>query len=128
MSELGLDDHVRFVGPQPHGQLGRWFNAADVSVLATRSEGCPNVLLESLACGVPVVSTEVGGVPEIVRSGVDGILAPYGDVAALQAGLRAALERRWDREALVRRAREFDWADAVEQALEEIHHALKEAR
>jgi len=86
------------------------------------------VLLESLACGVPVVSTEVGGVPEIVRSGVDGILAPYGDVAALQAGLRAALERSWDREALVRRAREFDWADAVEQALEEIHHALKEAR
>jgi hypothetical protein len=59
---------------------------------------------------------------------MDGILAPYGDVAALQAGLQAALERSWDREALVRRAREFDWADAVEQAIEEIHHALKETR
>ncbi|HET8532041.1 MAG TPA: glycosyltransferase family 4 protein [Methylomirabilota bacterium] len=128
VAELGLEDHVRFVGPQPHAELGRWFNAADVSVLATRSEGCPNVLLESLACGVPVVSTEVGGVPEIVRSGVDGILAPYGDLAALRAAVRTALERSWDREALVRRAREFDWADAVEQALEEIHHALKGAQ
>ena len=128
VTELGLDDHVRFAGPQPHAELGQWFNAANVSVLATRSEGCPNVLLESLACGVPVVSTEVGGVPEIIRSGVDGVLAPYGDIPALQAALKSALERTWDREALVRRAREFDWGDAVEQALEELHHALKEDR
>jgi teichuronic acid biosynthesis glycosyltransferase TuaC len=128
VTELGLEDHVRFAGQKPHAELGRWFNAANVSVLATRSEGCPNVLLESLACGVPVVSTEVGGVPEIVRSGVDGILAPYGDLDALRAALQTALERHWDRDALVRRAREFDWADAVEQALEELHHALKEDR
>jgi glycosyltransferase involved in cell wall biosynthesis len=123
--ELGVENHVRFAGPQPHGDLGQWFNAANVSVLATRSEGCPNVLLESLACGVPVVSTDVGGVPEIVRTGVDGILTPYGDLAALRAALQSALERSWDRAALVRRAREFDWADAVEQALQELHHALK---
>lgn len=128
VTELGLEDHVRFAGPKPHAELGRWFNAANVSVLATRSEGCPNVLLESLACGVPVVSTEVGGVPEIVRSGVDGILAPYGDLDALRAALQTAFQRHWDRGALVRRAREFDWADAVEQALEELHHALKEDR
>jgi glycosyltransferase involved in cell wall biosynthesis len=128
VTELGLEDHVRFAGQKPHAELGRWFNAANVSVLATRSEGCPNVLLESLACGVPVVSTEVGGVPEIVRSGVDGILAPYGDLDALRAALQTALKRHWDRDALVRRAREFDWADAVEQALEELHHALKEDR
>jgi glycosyltransferase involved in cell wall biosynthesis len=125
VSELGLENHVRFAGPQPHSTLGQWFNAANVCVLATRSEGCPNVLLESLACGVPVVSTNVGGVPEIIRSGVDGLLAPYGDLPALQTALLSALERRWDREALVRRAREFDWADAVEQALEELQHALK---
>jgi hypothetical protein len=56
---------------------------------------------------------------------VDGLLAPYGDLPALQTALLSALERRWDREALVRRAREFDWADAVEQALEELQHALK---
>jgi len=110
VAELGLKDHVRFAGPQPHADLGQWFNAANVFVLATRSEGCPNVLLESLACGVPVVATEVGGVPEIIRPGVEGLLA-----------------RRWDREALARRAREFDWADAADQALDELHQALKVA-
>jgi teichuronic acid biosynthesis glycosyltransferase TuaC len=124
-AELGLKDHVRFIGPQPHADLGQWFNAANLSVLASRSEGCPNVLLESLACGVPVVATDVGGVPEIIRSGVDGVLAPYGDLPALRAALETALARPWDREALARRAREFDWADAVEQALEELHQALK---
>ncbi len=125
VAELGLDDHVRFAGPQPHAVLGQWFNAANVSVLATRSEGCPNVLLESLACGVPVVATDVGGVPEIIRSGVDGLLVPHGDLPALRAALETALLRCWDREALVRRAREFDWRDTVEQALEELQQALK---
>jgi glycosyltransferase involved in cell wall biosynthesis len=125
VAELGLEDHVRFAGPQPHADLGQWFNAANLSVLASRSEGCPNVLLESLACGVPVVASEVGGVPEIIRSGVDGLLVPYGELQPLRAALETALALPWDREALARRAREFDWADAVEQALEELHQALK---
>jgi len=125
VAELGLEDHVRFVGSRPHAELARWFNAADLFVLPTRSEGCPNVLLESLACGVPVVATEVGGVPEIIRHGRDGLLAPYGDLPALRDALQNALERRWDRQALVNRAREFDWTDTAEQALEELHHALK---
>jgi glycosyltransferase involved in cell wall biosynthesis len=128
VAELGIENHVRFAGPQPHANLGHWFNAADVTVLATQSEGCPNVLLESLACGVPVVSTDVGGVPEVVRHNIDGLLVPYGDLPALEAALRGALERTWEREALVRRARSFDWADAVEQALEELQHALKGER
>lgn len=125
VTRLGLEAHVRFAGTQPHPQLGRWFNAADLSVLASRSEGCPNVVLESLACGVPVVATDVGGIPEIIRAGRDGELVPYGDVRALTEALLHALERRWDRAALVDRASRFDWNDAAEQALEELHLALK---
>jgi glycosyltransferase involved in cell wall biosynthesis len=125
VGELGLEGHVRFVGSRPHAELAQWYNAADLFVLPTRSEGCPNVLLESLACGVPVVATEVGGVPEIIRHGRDGLLHPYGDLAALRDALQSALERRWDRQTLVGRAREFDWADSAERALEELHHALK---
>jgi teichuronic acid biosynthesis glycosyltransferase TuaC len=128
VAELKLEHHVRFAGPQPHASLGQWFNAANISVLATRSEGCPNVLLESLACGVPVVATEVGGVPEVVRAGVDGFLVPYNDVAALGDALGKALGESWDREALVRRAGTFDWADAVEEVLEELQFALKGQR
>jgi glycosyltransferase involved in cell wall biosynthesis len=57
VGKLGLDGHVLFAGPRPHAELRRWFSAADVSVLATQSEGWPNVLLESIACGTPVVAT-----------------------------------------------------------------------
>ena len=128
VAALGLEEYVRFVGPRPHAEIDRWLNAADLFVLASRSEGCPNVLLESLACGVPVVATDVGGVPEIIRNGRDGLLTPYGDLPALRDALQGALERPWDRPALVGRAREFDWADAAEQALEELHHALKGER
>lgn len=123
--ELGLAGHLRFPGARPHDELPRWFNAADVSVLATRSEGWPNVLLESLACGTPVVAAKVGGVPEIVRDGQDGILYPSGDRTALAAALRQSLACPSDRGALARRAREFDWNETVDQALDELDRALK---
>jgi teichuronic acid biosynthesis glycosyltransferase TuaC len=123
--QLGLGPHVRLAGTRPHAELVQWFSAADVSVLATRSEGWPNVLLESLACGTPVVASDVGGVPEIVQDGRDGILFPATDTAALTEALRRALGGDWDRDALARRARRFDWNETVEQALDELNRALK---
>ena len=63
---LGVADRVRFVGRVAQGDLARYFGAADVSVLASLREGWPNVLLESMACGTPVVASDVGGVPEII--------------------------------------------------------------
>lgn len=125
---LGIQDRVRFVGPRPHDELARWFSAADVTVLATESEGWPNVLLESLACGTPVVATRVGGTPEIVRDGVDGLLVPHGDTRALADALGRALDTAWDRTALTRRARTFDWSEAVERSLDELNLALKGTR
>jgi glycosyltransferase involved in cell wall biosynthesis len=86
------------------------------------------VVLESLACGVPVVATDVGGIPELIRDGRDGALVPYGDVPALADALLRVLAQRWDREALVGRAGQFDWNDAGEQALEELELALKVGR
>jgi glycosyltransferase involved in cell wall biosynthesis len=123
--KLGLDGHVLFAGPRPQAELPRWFSAADVSVLATRSEGWPNVLLESLACGTPVVATDVGGAPEIVRHGLDGFLVPHGDPAALGDALLLALDQPWNRDAIVRHAQRFDWTESVEQALDELNAALK---
>ena len=124
-ARLGVGQHVRHAGSHPHGELARWFSAADLSVLATRSEGWPNVLLESLACGTPVVATRVGGTSEIVRHGVDGLLVRPGDDEALVRAILEALDRPWDRDALAARARTFDWTDAVDQALDEINRAVK---
>jgi teichuronic acid biosynthesis glycosyltransferase TuaC len=63
--DFSLENVVDFHGPVPQEQLGDWYRAADATLLSSRSEGLPNVLRESLACGTPFVSTDVGSVREI---------------------------------------------------------------
>jgi len=84
-----------------------------VSVLATRNEGWANVLLESLACGVPVVATDVGGNREVIRDDSLGSIVPFGDHAALLSALQAALAKDWDRDAIRRYAVENDWSARI---------------
>ena len=76
LSALGLDDTVRLTGPVDHSNLPDWYRAADWTVLSSRSEGVPNVLLESHACGTPFIATRVGGIPEITVAGIDRIVSP----------------------------------------------------
>ena len=87
----GLADRVRFHGSQPHSNLPDWFRAADLFVLASRSEGVPNVLLEATACGTPFVASAVGGIPEIADLGASRLVPPE-DPDALAAAIVAALE------------------------------------
>ena len=72
-----------------------WMTAADAATLPSYMEGCPNVVLEALACGRPVVATNVGGIPEIM-SGSCGCLVPPRDAHALARGLKSVLDRTWD--------------------------------
>ena len=76
VSARGLDGTVRLIGPVPHANLTDWYRAADWTVLTSRSEGVPNVLLESHACGTPFIATRVGGIPEIVIAGIDRMVPP----------------------------------------------------
>ena len=118
---LGLGDRVVFAGARPHDELPLWFNAADLSCLASRREGLPNVVLESLACGTPVLATRVGGVPEVLTSRDLGILADP-EVASIAAAMEEALARTWDRELLARHVHSRTWegvAAEVEQFLTE---------
>jgi glycosyltransferase involved in cell wall biosynthesis len=71
---LGLGDRFLFLGYQPDAL--RWLAAADLFVLSSRHEGLPVALMEALALGVPVVATEVGGIPQAVTDGVEGLLVP----------------------------------------------------
>lgn len=80
--QLDVDDVCHFVGSVPHAQLPHWYRAADVTVLTSHSEGLPNVLLESIACGTPFVATDVGGVREIATPGADALI-PAGNHEAL---------------------------------------------
>ena len=86
----GLKDVVRFEGQRSHTELPDWYRAADVVVLPSRSEGVPNVLLEAQACGVPIVASRVGGIPEIV-SGEPHRLVPAGDSAVLAEAIADVL-------------------------------------
>jgi glycosyltransferase involved in cell wall biosynthesis len=80
--QLGLQGTILFTGNLTHRELALRFNAADITVLTSHSEGIPNVLLESIACETPFVATDVGGIAEIATPGIDR-LVPAGNVTVL---------------------------------------------
>lgn len=83
--ELGAD--VRFVGFLDRANLGAHYRQASAVVLASHSEGLPNVVLEAMAHARPVVTTPVGGIPDLIEDGRNGLLIPVGDTAALVSAL-----------------------------------------
>ena len=113
MAALGLGQRVHFLGALPPEEVQRAVAAADVMVLATSNEGWANVLLEALACAVPVVATDVGGNAEVISRADLGTIVPFGDHAALLAAIRDALQRDWDRASIRRYAEENDWSTRV---------------
>jgi glycosyltransferase involved in cell wall biosynthesis len=117
VQRLGLGEHVVFTGALAPEALSVPLSAADVFVLATANEGWANVFLEAMACGLPVVSTEVGGNAEVVDAPHLGTLVPFGDWRALGEALAEALERRWDRDRIVAHARANTWEVRVDQLL-----------
>jgi glycosyltransferase involved in cell wall biosynthesis len=86
-AELGLRARVRFLGSVPRDRVLRLFRAADASVLPSAWENFPHTVVEALAVGCPVIATAVGGVPEVVRDGENGLLVPARDPAALAAAI-----------------------------------------
>jgi teichuronic acid biosynthesis glycosyltransferase TuaC len=120
----GVEAHVRIAGARPHDEVPRWLAAADLFCLGTRSEGWCNALTESLACGLPVVTTAVGGNPEVVQDGEDGFLVPFWDRAAFVAAVLRALDRRWDRSAIAARAGTRGWERTAEDVMETLRATL----
>lgn len=116
-ARLGLVGCVHFPGTLPPAELKWALSAADVFVLATRNEGWANVFLEAMACGLPVVTTDVGGNREVVGSAELGRVVPFGDAPALTAALADALGMDWDREAIIDYARRNQWDARIEQLL-----------
>jgi glycosyltransferase involved in cell wall biosynthesis len=110
---LGVSDRVTFLGAVPQAQLRAHYGAADAMVLASSREGWANVLLESMACGTPVVASRVWGTPEVVAAPEAGVLmaerSPQGVADAVNA-LRAAYP---DRAATRRYAERFSWDDTT---------------
>jgi glycosyltransferase involved in cell wall biosynthesis len=108
-------DRVLMPGGQPPEQVAQWIAAADVLTLPSWSEGYPNVVVEAIACGRPVVATDVGGTREIVQPS-NGILIPARDPKALADALGTALTRKWD-EAAIAAEITRSWDDVAVETL-----------
>lgn len=119
IDKLGLADRVIITGQQPHEKLPFFYNAANVTVLVSYWEGCPNAVVESLGCGTPVIATPVGSVPEQVIPDKNGYIVPMKDPDALAEALRKALSRDWDRQQLV--ASVMSW-DEVAREVQKVFH------
>lgn len=115
-AQNGLSQRVHLAGKVAHDLLPDWFAACDLFCLPSHNEGVPNVVLEAMACGVPVLATRVGGIPEVVPE-FAGVLVPVQDGPALAAALSAALARTWDTQRIVTHARSFSWDTNIERVM-----------
>jgi glycosyltransferase involved in cell wall biosynthesis len=129
---LGIQDRISFAGFRPRHLLPGVYQAADIFVLPSLSESCGLALLEAMACGLPVVITEVGGMVEHVQDGLNGFVVPPRDPAALAAALRRLIHDAELRQAMgernAQRIRErYTW-DAVADAYLATYKRVIEAR
>ncbi len=111
---LKVSERVSFLGALPHEQLHKIYAAADALVLASSREGWPNVLLESMACGTPVVASNIWGNPEVVSRPEAGVLMGERSAAGVAEGVRRLFGALPARAATRRYAEEFSW-DATSQ-------------
>lgn len=121
VQRLGLVERVHFLGAMLPEKVCGALSAADVFVLSTRNEGWANVLLEAMACGLPVIATDVGGNAEVVCRSDLGRIVPFDDRDALTEALRGALSHPWDRAVIRCYAEENDWQQRVSTLLEEFY-------
>ena len=94
VNTLGLAPYVLFAGVQKATQIPHWLNSADIFVLPSISEGNPNALLEAMACGLPVIATAVGGIPEMMEDGREGLLSPPKSSSSLAKNIIALVRNK----------------------------------
>ncbi|MGZ3255017.1 MAG: glycosyltransferase family 4 protein, partial [Burkholderiaceae bacterium] len=112
--QLGVADRVTFLGPVPQAELRNYYGGADALVLASSREGWANVLLESMACGTPVVASNVWGTPEVVASPDAGVLMRERTPEALAEAVQALRAHYPDHVATRRYAEKFSWDDTTQ--------------
>lgn len=112
--EIGMPC-IRFAGPVDSDQLNLYYNAADVMVNSSRTEGWNNAISEALAAGTPVVATDVGGNAEQIRSIEQGIVVPDGDLDALASGVKSALAGPWNRARIAAMGGARTWSIVAEE-------------
>jgi glycosyltransferase involved in cell wall biosynthesis len=119
---------VTLAGRVQPERVAMMLNAADLFVLASRSEGCCNAITEALACGCPVVATDVGGNREIVSDPIFGRLVPAGEAEALIDGVCTALTTEWDRDRIAVSCGRRDWQQVARECVDVFEEVVGRAR
>lgn len=110
--------NVHLIEQVEHEMLPSWYNAADLFCLATKREGCPNVVLEALSCGTPVVVTDVGAVSQMVVRGKNGYLVRFDELTSLGEIIRLSLNQKWNRQEIAANMQNRGWSFCAEQAVD----------
>ncbi|NOQ64812.1 MAG: glycosyltransferase [Methyloprofundus sp.] len=113
VNELQLQERVFFLGTLTHEELVDIYNIADILILASSREGWPNVLLESMACGTPVIATNVWGMPEIVQQAEAGVLIDERSADAIAAGVKELSDNAPSRASTRQYAEGFSWQATI---------------
>lgn len=124
---LGVSDRVRWAGVVPQTELRWWYSAADVLALCSSREGWANVLLEAMACGTPVVATNIWGTPEVVSTPAAGVLMECRDAQSLVAAWLQLQSQLPAREQTRAHAEAFSW-DATTQGQLRLFRRVVDAR
>ena len=123
----GVEERLILPGLQPYEKIPFFFSAADASVLASYREGCPNAVLESLACGTPVVAGDVGAVPDILPVPATGRIVPPREVEPLRQALAEVLEVDWIPDEVVRNSGVRSWDEVAKDVGEVIKDIVQDA-
>jgi teichuronic acid biosynthesis glycosyltransferase TuaC len=115
---------VHLLGELPHSEVGQVMRRSSCLVLPSWSEGFPTVLPEALACGIPIIASDVGGIAEIVTPD-NGILVPPRNPVALSQAFEAVLVRAWDHGRIVEQSRQYTWASSAKLVLQVYCDVLK---
>lgn len=122
--QLAVEERVRFVGSIDQKLLVSYYCACDLLALMSENEGLPNVVLEALACGTPVIATNAGGIPEVLSDPKVGKVLPERSVQALVAGVRDSHQPNSDD--IRELARRFDWSQTSQALGQLFDHVLSE--
>jgi teichuronic acid biosynthesis glycosyltransferase TuaC len=126
MQSASLENRILLPGRCHSEQVAAWMTAADVFCLPSHSEGCPNVVVESVACGCPVVATQIGGIPELISEQC-GILVPPQNPSLLAAALRTALSASWDRRSIANLSAR-SWQTVADETFEVCQTVIEQAQ
>jgi glycosyltransferase involved in cell wall biosynthesis len=123
-ASVTLAGTLKVLGPLPQGQIASWMRAASVLCLSSLHEGMPNVVVEALASGLPVVATAVGGIPTLVIPAINGYLVPSGDPGQLAEALTRAFDRKWDARQIAVTVAGYNWPALAARNLEVLVSAV----